>query len=503
MMKKLTVLMILITAGFFTAEATIIKQVPVEKPTVLRTGSDVFNVGWWVGGPVTLGEIGAMITTKNDGLRIDAFTYSGQAIVSIIWLTGGWIGSGEHYALQLGDMLMISSLTLTHSMTLAWQETPVSYPLNWRIADLDAGNVTLSGVLSVDNDFGINSNTYNLFSQIGMTSSAIAVTYTAGEFQAITAGGNAGATLVGVNGHAEDNGAATTGKIYGVKGNASDGVLNYGGHFTGVGGGTAYGVYGTASGASTNWAGYFRGKTMTYYPLTSNTGTGNTAITAIINTSTNQDDSIVAVSGSANGANITGGGTTGVRGEALNLVAGGQGGFFSARTDSNNTTLYGTYGWGSVQGGATGCTNYGLKYYASAGVTNYGGWLESQNATGSGYGAYGRANNGAVGYGGYFESVGTGTTHYGIYAIATGATTNIAGYFSGDVKVTGAITQAISNTDVSNPPLDAELDAAFGTPATVGAGWTTYIDDAGLGANFYRVASDGTNWWIFTGTKAL
>lgn len=60
----------------------------------------------------------------------------------------------------------------------------------------------------------------------------------------------------------------------------------------------------------------------------------------------------------------------------------------------------------------------------------------------------------------------------------------------------------VKTDDVSNPPTDAELDAAFGTPAAVGSGWSVFIDDGGGGSNFYLVASDGTNWWIFTGTVA-
>jgi hypothetical protein len=48
-----------------------------------------------------------------------------------------------------------------------------------------------------------------------------------------------------------------------------------------------------------------------------------------------------------------------------------------------------------------------------------------------------------------------------------------------------------STADTSNPPTDAELDAEFGTPATVGAGFIAILDDAGAGANVYLVASDG------------
>lgn len=59
-----------------------------------------------------------------------------------------------------------------------------------------------------------------------------------------------------------------------------------------------------------------------------------------------------------------------------------------------------------------------------------------------------------------------------------------------------------SDDDVSSPPTDAELDAAFGTPATVGDGFVGLLDDNGAGASVYLVASDGTNWWYTALTKA-
>lgn len=57
-------------------------------------------------------------------------------------------------------------------------------------------------------------------------------------------------------------------------------------------------------------------------------------------------------------------------------------------------------------------------------------------------------------------------------------------------------------TDVSNPPTDAELDAALGTPATVGSGYLALLNDAGGGTNEYLVTSDGTNWLYVALTKA-
>ena len=62
------------------------------------------------------------------------------------------------------------------------------------------------------------------------------------------------------------------------------------------------------------------------------------------------------------------------------------------------------------------------------------------------------------------------------------------------------IPRDISN--VSNPPTDAELDTAFGTPASVGTGFTRIVDDADGDANVYLVTSNGTSWWYATLTKA-
>lgn len=59
-----------------------------------------------------------------------------------------------------------------------------------------------------------------------------------------------------------------------------------------------------------------------------------------------------------------------------------------------------------------------------------------------------------------------------------------------------------SSANVSNPPTDAELDAEFGTPATVGDGFVALLDDNGADANVYLVGSNGTSWWYTALTKA-
>lgn len=65
----------------------------------------------------------------------------------------------------------------------------------------------------------------------------------------------------------------------------------------------------------------------------------------------------------------------------------------------------------------------------------------------------------------------------------------------------GRVTK-VSTADVSSPPTDAELDSAFGTPATVGKGFVGIVDDDGAGTTAYLVFSDGTNWWYLSFTKA-
>lgn len=61
----------------------------------------------------------------------------------------------------------------------------------------------------------------------------------------------------------------------------------------------------------------------------------------------------------------------------------------------------------------------------------------------------------------------------------------------------------LSTANVSNPPSDAELDTAFGTPAAVGAGFMALLNDNGGGANEYLIWSDGSAWWYVAGTVAV
>lgn len=60
-----------------------------------------------------------------------------------------------------------------------------------------------------------------------------------------------------------------------------------------------------------------------------------------------------------------------------------------------------------------------------------------------------------------------------------------------------------SDANVSSPPTDAELDAAFDTPANVGDGYVAIVDDAGASSQVWLVASDGAAWWYSALDKAV
>ena len=72
------------------------------------------------------------------------------------------------------------------------------------------------------------------------------------------------------------------------------------------------------------------------------------------------------------------------------------------------------------------------------------------------------------------------------------------------LHINGDFRQIIHTDDVSIPPTDAEFDAIFGTPATVGAGFIGLIDDNGEDNIIWRAISSGTSWFYMSvGTKAL
>ncbi|TXH09502.1 MAG: hypothetical protein E6R04_08005 [Spirochaetes bacterium] len=60
----------------------------------------------------------------------------------------------------------------------------------------------------------------------------------------------------------------------------------------------------------------------------------------------------------------------------------------------------------------------------------------------------------------------------------------------------------VSTANTANPPTNAELISAFGAAATVGSGFIGLLDDNNGHTNEYLVWSDGTKYWILTGTAA-
>jgi hypothetical protein len=71
-----------------------------------------------------------------------------------------------------------------------------------------------------------------------------------------------------------------------------------------------------------------------------------------------------------------------------------------------------------------------------------------------------------------------------------------------DLAADGTLVIKVSTANTSNPPIDAELNAEFGTPASVGAGFIALLDDNGAGANVYLILSDGAGWWYEALTQA-
>lgn len=72
-----------------------------------------------------------------------------------------------------------------------------------------------------------------------------------------------------------------------------------------------------------------------------------------------------------------------------------------------------------------------------------------------------------------------------------------------NITAGGNIKQKVYSVAVSNPPLSSELTALFGSPVSVGAGFSARINNGGTGSNYYMVESDGVNWWVFAGIKAV
>jgi len=72
----------------------------------------------------------------------------------------------------------------------------------------------------------------------------------------------------------------------------------------------------------------------------------------------------------------------------------------------------------------------------------------------------------------------------------------------GKAYLAGGVRTKVATTNVTDPPTDAELDTAFGAPATVGEGFVGIVDDNNAETTMWLVAAVGSTWWYVELTKA-
>lgn len=95
-----------------------------------------------------------------------------------------------------------------------------------------------------------------------------------------------------------------------------------------------------------------------------------------------------------------------------------------------------------------------------------------------------------------------------VYGIFDAATANqyltVNGHIVGLEKATftGGLSTLQSVANYSDPPTDAELDAAFGTPATLGRGFVALLDDNDADTDSYIVWTSDASWYYIKATKA-
>jgi len=83
------------------------------------------------------------------------------------------------------------------------------------------------------------------------------------------------------------------------------------------------------------------------------------------------------------------------------------------------------------------------------------------------------------------------------------------GFYDDDVETNstviglGGLRTKVSTDNVSSPPTDAQLDTAFGTPATVGEGFIGIVDDNDAETAVWLCVAVGTSWWYEALTKAV
>jgi hypothetical protein len=78
-----------------------------------------------------------------------------------------------------------------------------------------------------------------------------------------------------------------------------------------------------------------------------------------------------------------------------------------------------------------------------------------------------------------------------------------AALFNGSVTASSGIITQYAETDIADPPTNANLDAVFGTPAALGGGFIGIIDDNDADTDVWICWTSDAEWYYLQGTKAL
>ena len=70
-------------------------------------------------------------------------------------------------------------------------------------------------------------------------------------------------------------------------------------------------------------------------------------------------------------------------------------------------------------------------------------------------------------------------------------------------KANAGLNTKVSTDDVADPPTDANLDAAFGTPVALGAGFVGIVDDNSGDTDVWLCYTSDTSWFYLQGVKAI
>jgi hypothetical protein len=91
-------------------------------------------------------------------------------------------------------------------------------------------------------------------------------------------------------------------------------------------------------------------------------------------------------------------------------------------------------------------------------------------------------------------------SNYATFEISSGGDLTIIA--SGGAINLDGLKVKYTEDDVAGPPTDAQLDTAFGTPATLGAGYIGILDDNSADADVYICFTNDISWWHIKGIKA-